>query len=193
MIPECRYYGDESDVISSAAFFTIGHSTHQLPDFLALLQRHEVKALADIRRLQQYGQESLLSALQAEDIRYHWLEVLGGRRRSDPDTLSPNHGLRNESFRAYGEYMLTAEFRGGIEQLLQIAREQPAAYMCAEALYWQCHRRLVSAYLTAHGHIVEHILPSGELQPHQLTAGAQYKNGRLTYPSANDVQKRLFD
>ncbi len=89
--------------------------------------------------------------------------------------------------------MLTAEFRGGIEQLLRIARETRIAYMCAEGLYWQCHRRLVSDYLTVHGQTVEHIMPSGELQPHQLTSGAQYKNGQLTYPSADDTQKRLFE
>lgn len=88
--------------------------------------------------------------------------------------------------------MLTAEFRGGMEQLLRIARETRIAYMCAEGLYWQCHRRLVSDYLTVHGHSVEHIMPCGELQLHQLTSSAQYKNGQLTYPSADDTQKRLF-
>src|SRR5262249_42067204 len=141
---------------------TIGHSNHPLERFLALLARHEVEALADIRRFPgsrkypHFNRDSLAAALQKSGVAYHWLEALGGRRPQQRDE-SPNLGLQNEGFRNYADYMLTDEFREGVETLLEVARRKRTAILCAEGLFWQCHRRLVSDFLAANGVIVQHI------------------------------------
>ena len=112
------------------------------------------------------------------------MEILGGRRhQEDKDgSLSPNAGLHNESFRNYADYMLTEVFRDGIHRLIELARRRPTAIMCAEGLFWRCHRRLVSDFLVANEVTVQHIMPNGELRPHQLTKGAVIGDGRVTYP-----------
>jgi uncharacterized protein (DUF488 family) len=173
--------------------FTIGHSNHPLDRFLALLARHEVEALADIRRFPgsrkhpHFNRDSLAAALPQQGVEYHWLEALGGRRHQQRDE-SPNVGLENKSFRNYADYMLTGNFRDGVKKLLEVARQKRTAIMCAEALFWQCHRRLVSDFLVANGVAVQHIMPTGELRPHTLTSGAVIENGRVTYPG----EKSLF-
>jgi uncharacterized protein (DUF488 family) len=173
---------------------TVGHSNHPLGRFLALLARHGVGALADIRRFPSsrkhphFNRDDLAAALQQAGIEYHWLEALGGRRPKRLDE-SPNQGLENQSFRNYADYMLTHEFREGVEKLLEIARRMRTALMCAEGLFWQCHRRLVSDFLLASGMTVQHIMPTGELRPHTLTSGAVVEGGRVTYPG----EKLLFD
>ncbi len=172
---------------------TIGHSNHSLDRFLSLLAQHEVEALVDIRRFPgsrkhpHYHRDKLAESLPKAGVDYHWLEALGGRRRKQQDK-SPNLGLENRSFRNYADYMLTDEFREGIEQLLEVARQKWTAIMCAEGLFWQCHRRLVSDFLFANGVTVQHIMPSDELRPHQLTRGAVIESGHLTYPG----EKSLF-
>jgi uncharacterized protein (DUF488 family) len=178
---------------SKTKLFTLGHSTHPLERFLALLARHGVEALADIRRFPgsrkhpQFNRDDLASALQKASIEYHWLEALGGRRPERRDG-SPNLGLENQSFRNYADYMLTPEFQGGVARLLEVARRRRTALMCAEGLFWRCHRRLVSDFLAANGVTVQHIMPSGELRPHKLTSGAVVEGGRVTYPG----EKSLF-
>ena len=172
---------------------TIGHSNHPLDRFLALLARHGVEALVDIRRFPgsrkhpHFNRDSLAAALPKSGVEYHWLEALGGRRHKQRDE-SPNMGLGNEGFRNYADYMLTDEFRGGVEKLLEVARRKRTAIMCAEGLFWQCHRRLVSDFLVAKGVAVQHIMPSGELRPHKLTTGAVIDSRRVTYPG----EKSLF-
>lgn len=176
--------------------FTIGHSTHSIERFLELLAENKVNVLADVRRfpgsrrLPQFNQENLSTACRESGVEYHWLESLGGRRRSTM-VESPNLGLRNESFRAYADYMLTDEFKEGANWLLELAADNRLAYMCAEGLYWQCHRRLISDYLLARGIAVTHIMPSGVLQPHALTSGGQIVGGRVTYPGAEAGQGTL--
>jgi uncharacterized protein (DUF488 family) len=173
--------------------FTIGHSTHPLDRFLALLSQHQVEALVDIRRFPgsrkhpHFNQDQLASALRSAGIEYHWLEALGGRRHGMLEE-SPNLGLRNQGFRSYADYMLTQEFQEGVEKLLHLAEQKPAAIMCAEGLFWQCHRRLVSDFLVARSVSVLHIMPGGRVQPHTLTQGAVAKGGRVTYPG----EKTLF-
>jgi len=173
--------------------FTIGHSNHPLERFLVLLTRHGVEALVDIRRFPgsrkhpHFNQDSLAAALQKSGVEYDWLEALGGRRHKQRDE-SPNLGLENQGFRNYADYMLTDEFREGVEKLLEIARRKRTAIMCAEGLFWQCHRRLVSDFLVANGVAVQHIMPSGELRPHKLTDGAVIEGGGVTYPG----EKSLF-
>ena len=129
-------------------------------------------------------------ALVDEGIEYHWLEALGGRRhRKKTDPPSRNLGLRDQSFRNYADYMATDGFQQGVAKLLAIAGNRRTAIMCAEGLYWQCHRRLVCDYLLANGVTVLHILPTGEVKPHELTAGAKVVDGAVTYPG----QPTLFD
>ena len=178
---------------SNTNLFTIGHSNHPLDRFLALLAQHEVEALVDIRRFPgsikhpHFHRDNLAAALQKATVEYHWLEALGGRRHKQRDE-SANLGLENKGFRNYADYMLTDEFREGMEKLLELARKKRTAIMCAEGLSWQCHRRLVSDFLVANGVTVQHIMPNGELRPHQLTTGAVIESGHVTYPG----EKSLF-
>jgi uncharacterized protein (DUF488 family) len=175
--------------------FTIGHSNHPLERFLALLKRHGIEELADIRRFPRsrthphFSRERLEDALAAEQITYLWIESLGGRRKAASGAASPNLAWRNASFRNYAGYMSTDEFHRGIETLTKAAGARRTAMMCAEGLWWQCHRRLVSDYLVAQGFVVEHIMPDGQLKPHVLTPAAVVTEGRVTYP-ARDT---LFD
>jgi uncharacterized protein (DUF488 family) len=177
----------------SQTIFTIGHSTHPLDRFLALLAQHEIEALVDIRRFPgsrkhpHFNQDNLATALPKAGVEYEWLEALGGRRHEKHDE-SPNQGLHNQSFRNYADYMLTGDYQKGVAKLLEIAKRKRTAIMCAEGLFWRCHRRLVSDFLTANRVTVQHIMPNGELQPHTLTKGAVAEEGRVTYPR----EKTLF-
>jgi len=174
--------------------FTIGHSTHSLDHFLALLAEHRIKTLVDIRRFPgsrkfpQFNADALAAALKAAGVDYLWFEALGGRRTRMKDAApSLNVGLENKSFRNYADYMLTEQFRLEMDRLLEVARRQRVAIMCAEGLYWRCHRRLVSDFLFAHAIAVRHIMPSGELKPHALTAGARITEGNLSYPGEDSL------
>lgn len=176
--------------------WTIGHSNHPLERFLQLLAQHQIAALVDIRRFPgsrtfpQFNQDSLAEALDGAGIEYYWIESLGGRRAaSKSDSPSINTGLHNASFRHYADYMQTAPFREGIDELLSIAAAKRTAYMCSESVFWRCHRRLVSDFLLAAGHSVHHIFPSGEVRPHTLTAGAVVRADGVTYPG----QRMLFE
>jgi uncharacterized protein (DUF488 family) len=119
-------------------------------------------------------------------VEYHWLEALGGRRPKQRDE-SPNLGLANRGFRNYADYMLTREFWEGLEKLLAIARKKRTAIMCAEGLFWQGHRRLVSDSLVDSGVAVHHILPTGDVRPHQLTSGVVIEDGKVTYPGERSL------
>ena len=173
--------------ILPSGLFTIGHSTHPLDEFLGLLARHGVEALADVRRFPgsrkhpHFNREHLASALPGAGVEYRWFEALGGRRKGSGGP-SKNFGLRNESFRNYADFMATPEFHEAAEELLSLARTKRTAYMCSEGLYWRCHRRLVSDYLLVRGIEVRHIMPDGKLRPHVLTEGAVIDDGDLSYP-----------
>ncbi len=166
--------------------FTIGHSNLPLEQFLALLTRHGIEALVDIRRFPgsrkhpHFNEKALAAALREAGIAYHWMEALGGRRPKTKGSVSPNAGLENESFRNYADYMATEAFRQAAEKLLAIAGRKRTAIMCAESVYWRCHRRLVSDYLAANGTAVQHIFSSGELRPHQPTPTARFAAGHVT-------------
>jgi uncharacterized protein (DUF488 family) len=168
--------------------FTIGHSNQPLDRFLALLSQHRIRALVDIRRFPgsrkfpHFNQHTLETAVQEAGIAYRWLESLGGRRHKSNTSSSPNAGLQNRGFRNYADYMQTKEFQDGIATLLTIAEREPTAIMCAESLFWRCHRRLVSDFLIACGVAVQHIMPTGDLRPHKLTPGLAIDDGRVTYP-----------
>ena len=169
--------------------FSIGHSNQPLDRFLGLLVQHRIEALVDIRRFPgsrkypHWSQKNLSASLQEAGIEYHWIEALGGRRRSKKAAPAlPNLGLRNESFRSYADYMLTDEFHHAAGELLEIAAHKRTAMMCAEAVYWRCHRRLVGDFLLANDVAVQHIFPNGEVRPHKLTEGGKVERGKVTYP-----------
>jgi uncharacterized protein (DUF488 family) len=169
-----------------ATLYTIGHSTRSFDELLEAVRAHQIKALVDIRafpmsrRLPQFNRESLEHSLPVAGIRYVWMKALGGYRKAILDE-SPNIGLRNDSFRNYADYMLTPEFERAATELVALAELEPTAYMCAERLYFRCHRMLVSDWFVAHGHDVLHIDGIGPVKPHTLTAEARLVEGRLLY------------
>ena len=170
---------------------TVGHSARSLEDFLALLRAHEVDRLIDVRKLPgsnahpHFNQDVLSAALNEAGIDYVHLPALGGRRR--PRSDSPNGGWHNRSFQGYADYMQTDTFEAGLQQVLDAARHQRVALMCAEAVPWRCHRSLIADALTARGIPVEHILSVTRRQPHTLRAFARVHGQRVTYPPETDA------
>ncbi|MGZ4818649.1 MAG: DUF488 domain-containing protein [Terriglobales bacterium] len=169
-----------------ATLHTIGHSTRSFDELVAALQAHKIERLVDIRafpmsrRLPQFNRENLEQELPKSAIEYVWMKELGGRRKKIRND-SPNTALRNDSFRNYADYMLTAEFRAAAEKLVKLAEEEPTSYMCAERVYFHCHRMMVSDYLVAHGHTVLHIDGAGAARPHKLLDVARVIEGELVY------------
>jgi uncharacterized protein (DUF488 family) len=169
-----------------ALLYTIGHSTRTLDELVAALKAHEIGTLVDIRafpmsrRLPQFNRESLEKNLPAAGIGYVWMKALAGYRKKVLDE-SPNIALRNQSFRNYADYMLTPEFEQAMAELLVLARQSRTAYMCAERVYFHCHRMLVSDWLVGHGHEVRHIDAEGPVRPHRLTAEARLIDSKLIY------------
>jgi uncharacterized protein (DUF488 family) len=150
----------------------------------------DIRRFPGSRSFPQFNQANLSAALHEKGIEYHWAETLGGRRpKSKASSESPNLGLRNKSFRNYADYMLTGEFRTGIEELQKIARAKRTAIMCSESVFWRCHRRLVSDFWVANGGSVQHIFPNGDIKPHSMTEGAKVQEGTVTYPGP----KTLFE
>lgn len=175
----------------SRPFFTIGHSDRSLPAFEALLQEAGVRQVVDIRRLPgsrahpQFDSDALRDALGASGIGYEYAAALGGRRGRDPHVPDGVNALwRNRSFHNYADYALSGAFRAGLDALLAIGRERASTVMCAEAVWWRCHRRIVADYLLARGERVFHIMGEGRIEPAQLTAGAVPRpDGTIHYPA----------
>ena len=172
--------------------WTIGHSTRSIDDFVSLLKANGIKLVADVRslpgskRYPQFNKETLADSLGKVGICYeHFLE-LGGRRKAKPE--SKNTAWRNASFRGYADYMDTEEFDKGVKRLLDLAADAgPTAIMCAEAVWWRCHRSLISDYLKVHGIEVIHILDVNKTEPHPYTSAARLVNGRLSYAAENTL------
>src|SRR6266498_2433805 len=169
-----------------AILFTIGHSTRTFDELIQALQAHSIATLVDIRsfpmsrRLPHFNRESLEKTLPEAGIRYLWMKDLGGRRKKRL-AESPNIALRNDSFRNYADYMLTPEFEHAVVRLIETAESSRTAYMCAQRVYFHCHRMLVSDWLVAHGHEVLHIDDTKPAKPHTLTAEARVENGKTIY------------
>jgi len=166
--------------------WTIGHSTRAIDEFISLLEENEIKLLADVRawpgskRYPQFNKDALAESLNAHGIGYQHFPELGGKRKSKPD--SRNTAWRNASFRGYADYMETEQFQKGIERLLDFAAKAgPAAIMCAEAVWWRCHRSLIADYLKARGVEVLHVLGANKVELHPYTSAARIVNGELTY------------
>jgi uncharacterized protein (DUF488 family) len=166
--------------------YTVGHSTHALEDFVALVKGAGVQAIADVRRYPgsrrqpHFNRETLTRALPAAGVAYAHFEALGGRREVVP--RSPNRGWDNEAFVAYADHMATPEFAAGVEELETLGGELATAVMCAEAPWWRCHRRLLADALLARGWTVRHIDPDGGISDHALTDFAVVERGTITYP-----------
>ncbi|MBK8807249.1 MAG: DUF488 domain-containing protein [Bacteroidales bacterium] len=169
--------------------YTIGHSTHTLAEFLDMLHSFDIKILADIRSLPgsrkfpQFDKENLIISLAETGIQYIHMTDLGGRRKVKKD--SKNNRWNNDSFKGYADYMETKEFEMGIIKLENIASEQSTSYMCSEAVWWRCHRSMVSDYLKAKGWTVLHIMAKGKVQEHKYTSPARIVDGQVSYSNEN--------
>lgn len=165
--------------------FTIGHSTRTIEEFLDLLFSFDIKILADIRRLPgsrkypQFDQDALKKSLEENGIEYVYIEDLGGRRKVSPD--SKNTAWRNKSFQGYADYMETESFENGIKVLEKLALEKNTAMMCSEAVWWRCHRSMVSDYLKAKGWEVLHIMALGKATEHPYTSPASVLGDQVFY------------
>jgi len=172
--------------------WTVGHSRHALVDFIELLKWHNIEAVADVRRFAisrrhpQFNEMELFKSLAKAGVEYASFPELGGRRRPLAD--SPNSRWRNQSFRGYADFMLTPEFEHGIEQLLALAAQKPTAIMCAELLWWRCHRALIADALKARGITVTHILGVDKTEEHPYTSAARLEAGKLTYTPERNLE-----
>ncbi|MEP6766929.1 MAG: DUF488 domain-containing protein [Gemmatimonadaceae bacterium] len=179
----------------SAIIFTIGHSTRTIDEFIALLRQVDVTLLVDVRSIPrsrampQFNGDALPGSLATEGIGYLHIPTLGGRRhRRAGSPPSMNGYWQVMAFRNYADYAETTPFREGLDTLLEHARLHRCAIMCAEAVWWRCHRRIIADYLLARGVLVSHILGLGQVVPATLTPGAQVQaDCRLRYPIANNV------
>jgi uncharacterized protein (DUF488 family) len=176
--------------------YTIGHGNRSIEEFLALLKEAGIECLVDVRaypasrRHPQFAREALERSLGEGGIRYVWEgKALGGRRRLAKDT--PHIALKSPAFRAYAGHMTTAEFREGLERLIELGREQGTAVMCAERLPWECHRHLISDSLVARDVAVEHIVTAGGARPHALSALARQEGNILIYDTGEQLGLKL--
>ena len=178
--------------LENKTIYTIGHSTRTMEEFLDLLFSFDIKILADIRRLPgsrkypQFDQDNLRKSLEENGIEYIYIEDLGGRRKVSPD--SKNTTWRNKSFQGYADYMETESFENGVKELEKLALEKNTAMMCSEAVWWRCHRSMVSDYLKAKGWEVLHIMALGKATEHPYTAPARIIGNQVFYSEDIDNQ-----
>ena len=155
---------------------------------MSLLQAHRIETVADVRRYPasrrhpQFHRETLAEFLDERGVAYRWFEELGGRRAASPPESSPNLGIRNAGFRGYADYMATAPFREALETLIEWASAAPTAVLCAETLWWRCHRRMIADLLVSRGGRVLHIFGDGSAEPHRLWELARPAGDGLVYP-----------
>jgi uncharacterized protein (DUF488 family) len=177
------------DASMTTTVYTIGHSNRSIEEFLDLLDRNGVRVLADIRTIPksrhnpQYWQDALAQSLAGAGIGYRYLPGLGGRRRTSAGSV--NTAWRNASFRGYADHMQTPAFAEAIEELVAIAREQPTAIMCAEAVPWRCHRSLVGDALLVRDIAVVDIISATSVRPQTMTPWATVEGTTITYPGGD--------
>jgi uncharacterized protein (DUF488 family) len=171
-------------------FYTIGHSTRTLEEFVALLQSAGVACVVDVRTVPrsrtnpQYNRETLPQALAPQGIAYSHIAALGGLRGKAAVASDVNAFWQNASFHNYADYAMGPQFQAGLAQLREIGAERPCAVMCAEAVWWRCHRRIIADYLLAAGETVMHILGPQKIEPARMTPAARRDaEGTLSYPA----------
>jgi uncharacterized protein (DUF488 family) len=173
------------DATCEKTIYTIGHSTHSIKEFISMLQSFNIQTLVDVRSLPgsrkfpQFNAENLKISLKENNIEYIYLKDLGGRRKLHKDSM--NDLWRNPSFRSYADYMETSEFEKAIEELEDIACHKIVAYMCAEAVWWRCHRSMISDYLKAKSWTVLHIMAEGKSTEHPYTSPARIEGDHVYY------------
>jgi uncharacterized protein (DUF488 family) len=180
-------------------FYTIGHSTRSLDEFVGLLRASEIEVLVDVRTIPRsrrnphFNKESLPGSLRDVQIGYeHFLELGGRRGRQSGGEASPNAFWTHESFRNYADYAMGPDFRAGLARLRDLGHRRRSAIMCAEAVWWRCHRRIIADYLVSAGEPVLHILGPDKIEPAALTAEAQrQEDGTLVYPARRPDQGEL--
>ena len=174
-----------------AHVYTFGHSSRSIEEFISALRAYDVTLVVDVRRFPgsrrnpQFGADALAAALDEHGIEYCHLEALGGRR-SDPRGDSPNGEWENDSFQAYADYAFTDEFQTALDELIGLAETNVPVIVCAEAVYWRCHRRIVADWLLARGYDVINIYDADRADEHELTRFAEVSNGQVTYPANGD-------
>ena len=192
-----RLRGRMRDDMGSAELWTIGHSTRSIDEFIETLKTFRIQLLVDVRsfpgsrRYPHFNRENLAASLTNAGIEYLHLSELGGRRRARAD--SHNLAWRNESFRGYADYMESENFRKGIMRLLDLAGAGRTAIMCSEAVWWRCHRSLISDYLKVKDVAVTHIAAARKSEPHPFTSVARIVNGELSYRGVLETEDRLDD
>jgi uncharacterized protein (DUF488 family) len=171
-------------------FFTVGHSTRSLDDFVDLLRVGEVRLVIDVRAFPrsrtnpQFNAETLGTALAERQIGHGRIPALGGlRKRIEGVAPQVNGWWQNRSFHNYADHALSREFRAGLDELLALGRERRVAIMCSEAVWWRCHRRLVADHLIARGETVFHLMDRLRSEPARLSEGASLAGGSVTYPT----------
>lgn len=175
--------------VNARPICTIGHSTRALPELVSLLREFGIDLLVNVRSVPrsrtnpQFNADTLPAALAADGIGYRAIAQLGGRRgRRKGQAPSPNTFWENDSFRHYADYAMTQPFRDGLAELRDLAAANACAIMCAEAVWWRCHRRIIADYLLAAGDEVLHIMGPGRIEPARMTpAAARLPDGSLSY------------
>lgn len=168
--------------------WTIGHSTRDIEEFIGLLTENHIEAVADVRSLPgsrkfpQFNAEKLAESLPAVGVDYVPFKQLGGRRKVRKD--SPHTVWRHPAFRGYADYMDTEDFKKGVDELLDLASKKRTAIMCSEAVWWRCHRSMISDHLKSIGVKVTHIMAPRKTEEHPYTSAAKIVNGKLAYGSA---------
>jgi uncharacterized protein (DUF488 family) len=181
--------GEKSSIEGPTTVYTIGHSTRSLDEFIALLRAYAVTRVVDVRTIPrsrhnpQFNHDSLPDSLSKAGLGYVHMPGLGGLRHAKPDSL--NAGWRNDSFRGYADYMQTPEFEENLKKLIELAKEDRIAIMCAEAVPWRCHRSLIGDALTVRGIRTEDIMSLTRSQTHTLTRFANIRGTTITYPAEN--------
>jgi uncharacterized protein (DUF488 family) len=182
--------------VVAVMLFSVGHGTLTIDDFAALLRQADIAAVVDVRRFPgsrrhpHFGADAMRRWLPRVEIAYRWEERLGGRRSRRRDSI--NVGLRNDSFRGYADYMAEPPFGEALATVLDEARRRPTAVLCAESLWWRCHRRLIAdAAVLVHGADVRHLLRDGHLAPHRITDSARRAGDLVVYDRPS--QGRLLD
>lgn len=174
------------------SLITIGHSNRSIEEFIALLHASNIEVVADVRKLKgsrkypHFNEDVLKAELAQANIGYVWFEALSGRRPKSKDIAPEVNALwRNQSFHNYADYALSPQFADALTELIELAKTQTVAVMCAEAVWWRCHRRLIADHVIARGEAVTHVLGPGQAAPAQLTEGAVARDGgTVTYPPA---------
>lgn len=180
------------NALERPVIYTIGHSTRPLEEFIEMLKSFNIQVLADVRRFAGskrypwFSKENLEKVLPENNIEYVHFEALGGRRKVQPNSV--NSRWKNESFRGYADYMQTEEFIKAVEKLESMAKTKITAFMCSEAVWWSCHRSMISDHLKAKGWDVEHIMSRNKTEEHPYTAPVRVSNGHVFYSDAS-----LFD